>query len=88
MRFVVQEARVRPTVTEFPTVVLSRDNWDDYHFRTMFVAWLHLRKGKTIDLEHVKILKRGQESGKTDMPGRPFSALPAEYCSLGQAFSY
>jgi predicted ATPase len=89
VRFIVEDRdgpRIRPT--SYPTAVLRRDNWDDYHFKTMFYATLHLGPDRVLDLENVKVLRRGQEEGFTPMPKRRFASLGDEYCSLGQAFSY
>jgi predicted ATPase len=89
MHFVVaapyQGPRVTPPV--FPTVVLERDNWDDYHYRTMFKVKLHLDQSRVLDLENVKVLAHGQERGPTPIPDS-FDSLGEEFCSLGQAVSY
>jgi ABC-type branched-subunit amino acid transport system ATPase component len=67
---------------------LRTDNWDDYHFKTMFHVSLHLGADRVLDLEQVKILVRGQPGGRTPMPDQPFTELDDSYCSLGQAYSY
>jgi len=75
-------------ITSYPTAVLWDDNWDDYHFKTMFSVTLHLGPDRTLDLENVKILLRGHGYGRTPLPADRFDALDESYCSLGQAFSY
>lgn len=90
MQFLVRELNAGyPFVDRYPTAVLKRDNWDDYHFKTMFAVTLHLGRDHVLELENVKILARGQEEGqRTRLPGRQFEALDDSYCSLGQASSY
>jgi len=88
MRFVVHEGRYARSVTTFPTVVLWRDNWDDYGYKTMFAVRLHLDADTVLDLEQVKILERGQTSGYTQLPETSFASLEDDFCSLGQSFSY
>jgi predicted ATPase len=71
-----------------PAVSLQTDNWDDYHFKTLWNARLWLSSGRKVDLGGVKILKRGMQDGRTKLPPRPFESLTNDYCSLGQALSY
>ncbi|TYQ09435.1 UNVERIFIED_ORG: energy-coupling factor transporter ATP-binding protein EcfA2 [Gordonia westfalica J30] len=71
-----------------PYVVLRRDNWDDYGFKTMFDAVLILSdNGTEYSLGNVKILRRGQTEGRTEVPSK-FRSLDAEFCSLGQSAEY
>lgn len=88
MDFLVQDARPIAKIRRFPTVVLRRDAWDDYGFKTMFAVTLHLSATQRLDLDSVKVLLRGQEHGYTPMPDGAFSRLGSVYCSLGQASSY
>jgi len=69
-------------------VVLKQDNWDDFGFKTLFAVTLYLRGDKEVDLGTVKIMRRGQESGSTEMPTVPFDKLDDSYCSLGQDAEY
>ncbi|MFE6959890.1 AAA family ATPase [Streptomyces sp. NPDC057696] len=74
--------------SSLPALVLRRDLWNDFGFETMFDAYLYpSRSEASIDLGSVKIIKRGQRGGATEVPGS-FSQLDDSYCSLGQAFSY
>nr|WP_176573544.1 AAA family ATPase [Nonomuraea pusilla] len=69
-------------------VILHRDIWDDYGYKTMFDARLFLsHDDDSVDLGAVKIMKRGQHSGPTEL-APAFDRLSEDYCSLGQAFSY
>ena len=90
MRVLIQETLRPRSVTDYPTVVLRKDNWDDYGFKTMFYVRLHLGTDRVVDLETVKILHREQNGGPTPFPGTSFdsSFLHDEYCSLGQSYSY
>jgi Transposase DDE domain group 1/AAA domain, putative AbiEii toxin, Type IV TA system len=89
MRFLIQEGLRPRSVTSYPTAVLRADNWDDYGFKTMFHVRLHLEPGKVLDIETVKILHRDQTGGRTPLPGTSFNSfLYADYCSLGQSYSY
>lgn len=89
MRFLVQEGRQPRVVKSYPTAVLRTDNWDDYGFKTMFHARLHLGPNEVIDLETVKIMHRGQSGGRTELPGMSFDELLwGDFCSLGQSYSY
>src|SRR3712207_7694097 len=47
----------------YPYVLLRRDYWDDFGFKTMFAASLHLDAETTILLDNVKIMRRGQREG-------------------------
>jgi hypothetical protein len=67
MRFLVQQGRQPRVVKSYPTAVLGTDNWDDYGFKTMFHARLHLGPNEVIDLETVKIMHRGQIGGRTEL---------------------
>jgi hypothetical protein len=89
MRFLIQEGSRPRAVTSYPTAVLRTDNWDDYGFKTMFHARLHLGRDSVLDLETVKILHRDQTGGPTRLPGTSFdSFFYPDYCSLGQSYSY
>jgi hypothetical protein len=89
MRFLIQDSSRSRPVTSYPTAVLRTDNWDDYGFKTMFHARLHLGRDSVLDLETVKILHRDQTGGPTPLPGTSFDRFfHADYCSLGQSYSY
>ena len=88
MRFFVKNRREpRPPSNEFPFVVLTNDNWDDYGCKTLFHPVIHANPNLRVELPQVKILKRGQEHGRTSIPDA-FVALDGSYCSLGQELAY
>jgi ABC-type lipoprotein export system ATPase subunit len=72
----------------YPYLELRRDLWDDYTFKTTFIPKLYLTPSRSVDLKEVKILQRGQEGGKTQLPVGVFTQLPSRYCSLGQSYTY
>ena len=89
MHFLVVPRSAGFTVpVSLPALVLRRDLWDDFGFKTMFDAYLYPSQTEaSIDLGSVKIIKRGQSGGPTEIP-ESFVQLDESYCSLGQAFSY
>ncbi len=87
MRFWVQKKGARPPQT-FPHVVLVQDNWDDYGYKTTFEATLHLSADDKIDLGNLKIMRRDQQGGFTEMPAGEFEELTDVYASLGADLDY
>lgn len=75
-------------IEQYPFVLLVQDNWDDYFYKTTFYVTLHLSSEEKIDLGNVKILKKDQRSGYTEMPKKPFTELNGDYCSLGANLDY
>lgn len=69
-------------------VVLKRDNWDDFGFKTSFYAKLYRANGELVELGRVKILRSGQVEGKTEFDQNSFFSLDDRYCSLGQDIQY
>jgi energy-coupling factor transporter ATP-binding protein EcfA2 len=88
--YVFEHGRIAtlPAEVEYPYVKLVHDNWDDYSYRTTFVASIHILEDETVELGSLKILHRRQESGYTSMPDSPFEKLGREYCSLGHGIDY
>lgn len=72
-----------------PVVYLLYDNWDDYSFKTMFVASLVRSDGTSIELGTVKIARVGQAKGRTvdELPSS-FTSLEHQWFSLGQDVEY
>ena len=85
--FVTDTWGTPPPNESYPFVVLVTDNWDDYHFKTLFHPVIYLSQDKMVDLGNVKILKRGQTDGRTEIP-QSFVQLDDSYCSLGQELAY
>ena len=88
MWFFVRDRWGTPPPSEpYPFVVLAVDDWDDYSFKTLFHPVIHLSKDERVDLRDVKILKRGQPHGRTEI-APSFVQLDDSYCSLGQELAY
>ena len=77
----------RPQVELYPYVVLTDDNWDDYHFKTLFHPVIYLSQEQRVDLHDVKILQLNQQGGRTQTEPY-FEELDDSYCSLGQELAY
>ncbi|WP_281612917.1 AAA family ATPase [Flammeovirga sp. SubArs3] len=65
----------------FPCILLNKDNWDDYGYRTTFKASVFDKDGELVHQGNVKILFRDSES--TKLP-EEFTELNDNYCSLWQ----
>jgi hypothetical protein len=85
--FVVQATARGGRPATFPAVVLARDSWDDYFFRTTFRAVFWKSESQRVEIGDVKILRDSQEKGPTELPEQ-FRSLDEHYCSLGQNLSY
>ncbi|MEU1238371.1 AAA family ATPase [Micromonospora aurantiaca] len=72
--------------TEF--VLLRRDSWDDYGFKTTFSVEVYHPSKEMNDIGTVKVLRKGQQGGYTLLPARSFEELGVLYCALGQSLSY
>jgi len=66
---------------------LIDDGWDDFHLKTMFELVVFDAKGRRYKAGNVKILYRGLESGRVEIPSS-FDELGTDYCSLGQDENY
>lgn len=69
-------------------IVLRRDSWDDFGYKTLFQAELHSLNSPVIYLGSVKILELKQRSGKTKFDSNSFSNIGENRCSLGQDVEY
>jgi predicted ATPase len=87
LRFVVVDRGVRWQPDQFPVVALHVDGWDDFSFKTMYSADLHVSQTEVYELGNVKILQLGQESGRPPVP-TSFEDLDETFCSLGQDIAY
>jgi hypothetical protein len=72
----------------YPVVLLQRDRWDDYGYKTTFSASILLDQNRLIEIGTVKVLHKSQTSGFTPLPVGLFPILGSDYCSLGQSLSY
>ena len=77
-----------PTSENFPYVVLTWNNWDDYGYKTSFEVEVHLSKDERINLGLVKILNKTQTQGRTPISKSEFTKLGSKYCSLGPSLEY
>jgi hypothetical protein len=69
-------------------VILRRDSWDDFRFKTSFQVEVVRQVGDPVHLGLVKILRAGQLTGLTPFEANEFEALGDDYCSLGQDIEY
>jgi predicted ATPase len=76
-----------PRLSSKSACFLMDDNWDDYHFKTLFHLIYADDTGRRIDVGGVKVLTKGMESGRVVVP-QEFTSLGPEYCSLGQSQEY
>ena len=88
MRFLLQNGWGLPGPGARPVVILRRDSWDDFGFKTLFEAELYLYGQEAIELGQVKIMRSDSVEGTTQLPGSHFSRLGPDYCSLGQGAEY
>ena len=68
-------------------VRLERSAWDDFGFKTLFLATVFLRDGTRRTIGELKIVEQHQESGQTPLPER-FGRLGPDFASLGQDIGY
>jgi len=89
MHFIIKYIKgAKKTPAQYPYVILVQDGWDDFGYKTMFYAELHLSLNEIHHLGNVKILKKGQLKGFTEMPGDKFEKLGKNYCSIGVSLDY
>lgn len=89
MDFTTQRAATSRDFKRYPVVILRRDRWNDYGYVTMFHPTLYLGDGRAVELDVVKILRRGQPADTSPSPvPRSFENLPVDFCSLGQSTTY
>lgn len=90
VEFIVRDVlKPWPSPPSYPAVYLINDNWDDFGFKTLFVA--HLKESSDAspyEVGYLKVMVKGSESGRTPMPTGWFEQLPDIYCSLGLDFTY
>ncbi|MFT5327989.1 MAG: hypothetical protein ACI8P0_005895 [Planctomycetaceae bacterium] len=68
-------------------VSLVRDGWDDFTFKTTFIAYFANEDGTNLVLGPVKIAQRGMVKGRTPIPSS-FEELDDSFFSLGQTDEY
>nr|WP_325259412.1 AAA family ATPase [uncultured Oscillibacter sp.] len=88
MKFAVYDKGSYPTQGK-ELFYFYRDNWDDYSYKTSFVAYYYDSKGMLIEIGPVKIGYVGMERGAVyDTIPKKFAALPETFFSLGQSDEY
>lgn len=79
------QAITPPKDAIFPCLVLSKNDWDDYTYKTTFITHYYSAPRKSVKLGTLKILQRGER--ETTIP-EAFERLDSSYCSLGQTLEY
>jgi len=69
----------------FPCVVLAKNTWDDFGYKTTFTAHYYSKAKSITKLGELKILRRGEYDTSL---GNNFEQLDDSYCSLGQSLEY
>jgi predicted ATPase len=77
--------RKNSTKATYPCLSFSKDNWDDFHFKTTFVIHYHIDKYTSEEVGNLKILDTSTQT--TTVPN-VFKNLQAGQCSLGQSLEY
>ncbi|WP_219622842.1 hypothetical protein, partial [Vibrio parahaemolyticus] len=73
-------------ISSYPAIVLRRDSWDDFGYKTTLELTYHPSEGEPGKLlGHVKILNKRDDSGYTQFESQEFDNLGEDYCSLGQS---
>lgn len=71
------------------TAYLEGDNWDDFHFKTLFSLTVFDEQGSRFDIGNIKIGYVGQERGWTEEHVESqFESLTQNFFSLGQDADY
>lgn len=78
-------ASIPSSSTAYPCVVLKKDNWDDFNYKTTFKLEYYDRQNHVKFSDGIKILKKGDLI--TTIP-KSFEQLSADYCSLGQTVKF
>ena len=76
-------------IQEYPAVVMRRDSWDDFGYKTTLELTYYPSEGEGGQvLGHVKILNKSDEEGYTQFENTEFYELGESYCSLGQSSEF
>lgn len=87
LQFAVIDRRASRPRLPYPHVILRINDWDDYHYKTLFDVSLRSGPSDELALGGVKILRRGQKDGRPNLDPS-FVRLGTEFCSLGQDIEY
>lgn len=76
-------------IKEYPAVVLRRDSWDDFGYKTTVeLTYYSSAEANKVILGHTKILHISDSEGYTEFKDSEFKFLNDDYCSLGQSIEY
>ncbi|MEZ9441358.1 hypothetical protein, partial [Vibrio atlanticus] len=76
-------------IDDYPAIVIKRDSWDDYSYKTTVELSYYSEKGEAgVTLGHTKITDDSGEYGYTDFGSDKFTELNENYCSLGQNIDF
>ncbi|MBU2024861.1 MAG: ATP-binding protein [Gammaproteobacteria bacterium] len=76
-------------IKEYPAVVLRRDSWDDFGYKTTVeLSYYSSSEENRVVLGHTKILHISDSEGYTEFEALEFASLSDKYCSLGQSIEY
>lgn len=79
---------VNPDLSEIvPYIGLYSDNWDDYHFRTLYSMYYYDETNTRIFIGTTKILHVNEKITSLVLP-KKFNELNDDFCSLGQNLSF
>ena len=70
--------------SQYPCVILEKDNWDDYGYQTTFRVAIYKNSRERLHYGVIKILRKDKKN--TKLPDS-FEALSDEYCSLWQSLA-
>ena len=86
--FYKKERALRLPETATLSVYLILDNWNDFHYRTLYQITLFDEHGTKHDLGHIKIANFGQTTEERIELPQQFEALDEQFFSLGQSVDY
>jgi predicted ATPase len=76
-------------IKEYPAVVLRRDSWDDFGYKTTLeLMYYSSQKEGGQNIGHVKIMHDSDSEGYTEFEDTQFNELSGNYCCLGQTTEY
>lgn len=76
-----------PTNAAYPCLVLVRDNWDDFTYKTVYHVHLFMTPSDHLHLGSTKIAQADDKEFSTAIPST-LDSLPTDTCSIGQSFDY
>ncbi len=88
--FIQAPGRRAQPVPDSPAMILVRDNWNDYGYRTLARLWLQLEDQGLREIGTVRVLARGQRESELRLTDGEVQQgqLPREFGSLGTDLDY